>query len=82
VGFRAWVRRHARGLGLDGWVANRSDGAVECVAEGPRRDLELFLRMLEAGPPGAYVDHVQPRWASASGGFAGFEVRVLGHPGD
>jgi acylphosphatase len=82
VGFRAWVRRRAVGLRVDGWVANRSDGGVECVAEGPRADLELLLGMLEAGPPGAYVEDVRPRWAPATGGLSGFEVRVMGHPGD
>ena len=35
VGFRWFVQREAARLGLDGWVANRSDGSVE-VGKGAR----------------------------------------------
>jgi len=34
VGFRYWVRNEADRLGLDGWVRNRRDGAVEAVFSG------------------------------------------------
>ena len=38
VGYRAFVEDDALGHGLDGWVRNRRDGAVEAVFAGrPRR---------------------------------------------
>ena len=37
VGFRYYVQRKARQLGLPGWVRNNEDGSVELVAEGARR---------------------------------------------
>ena len=44
VGFRFFVIRQASELALDGWVANRRDGGVECVAEGPAAHLDALLR--------------------------------------
>jgi hypothetical protein len=34
VGFRYFVMREARALGLSGWVRNQADGSVEVEAEG------------------------------------------------
>ena len=43
VGFRCFVARGARELGLRGEVRNRADGAVEVVAEGDAAALERSL---------------------------------------
>lgn len=76
VGFRYFVADHARDAGLGGWVLNRPDGAVECVAEGPREALEELLRVIERGPTSAAVGHVEAEWSEASGDApAGFEIR-------
>ncbi len=82
VGYRAFVVRSARSLGLVGWVANRSDGGVECVAEGSRTELERLAEVLRSGPTFAEVDDVDVRWATASGTFASFGIRAWGNPGD
>lgn len=82
VGFRVFVRREARDLGLAGWVANEAGRRVRCVAEGPRDDLEALLRALEAGPAGAWVDRVEASWSPALGEFDGFDVRTGWHAGD
>ncbi len=55
VGFRWFVTEAAARLELRGWVANRADGAVLCVAEGPRPALEALLRELARGPISAQV---------------------------
>lgn len=75
VNFRAYTRREAARLGLNGYALNRSDGAVEVVAEGERAALEKLLLWLQHGPPSARVDQVSPRWETATGEFARFEVR-------
>jgi acylphosphatase len=82
VGFRAWVVRQSRRLGLDGWVANRNDGGVEILAEGPRADLETLLEALREGPPSSWVERVEVRWMPGTGSFDGFVVRSWGHGGD
>lgn len=43
VGFRAWTRRRALGLGLVGTATNLRGGEVEIVAEGERTALEALV---------------------------------------
>ena len=60
VGFRWYVARHARGLGLAGYARNLADGRVEVVATG--RDVATLARLeelLRAGPAHARVDSVE-----------------------
>ena len=71
VGFRYFVLREAKALDLVGWVANESDGSVQCVAEGPRDRLETLLDRLRHGPRRAIGADGPPRLASevvATGG--------------
>ena len=82
VGFRYFALSAANRRGLTGWVANLPDGRVQCVAEGPREDLEALLEALERGPAGALVTSVQSAWMPAVGGFTSFSIRSGAHPGD
>ena len=82
VGFRYFVLREAMALRLHGWVANTPDGAVRCVAEGPRADLEQLLERMREGPASAIVSHVSEAWMPATGTLGSFEVRSGAHPGD
>lgn len=60
VGFRWFVARHARGLGLAGYARNLADGRVEVVAAGSdRATLARLEELLRAGPAQARVDHVE-----------------------
>ncbi len=55
IGFRPFVLRQARALGLSGTVGNTAEG-VRIVCEGPReRCEELLTRVRQAPPPGALV---------------------------
>ena len=74
VGFRYFVLRQARRAGLSGWVRNRSDGAVECLAEGPRPALEGLLADLRRGPGMAEVGSIDVEWQAAADDLAGFDV--------
>ncbi|HEX5824590.1 MAG TPA: acylphosphatase [Candidatus Limnocylindrales bacterium] len=82
VGYRYFVLRLAGRLGLTGWVANRPDGSVHCVVEGPPDVLDGIELALRDGPPGAVVDAVQAVRMPATGRFERFEVRSAGHTGD
>jgi acylphosphatase len=82
VGFRYFAVREAMALGLTGWVANDRNGTVNCVAEGPRADLEALLERLREGPPAAIVEEVRAAWMPATGAFTAFGVRSGDHGGD
>lgn len=73
VGYRLWVQRHARDLGLSGSAENLLDGRVEVVAEGHQADLERLLHWLRRGPPHSRVDDVQTQY-SESTGLKGFHI--------
>ena len=60
VGFRWYVARHARGLGLAGYARNLADGRVEVVATGSDgAALTRLGELLRAGPAHARVDSVE-----------------------
>jgi acylphosphatase len=60
VGFRWYVARHARGLGLAGYARNLADGRVEVVATGSEvAALTRLEELLRAGPAHARVDSVE-----------------------
>lgn len=59
VGFRWFIRAEARPLGLNGWVRNRPDGAVEGEVEGRDDAIEALIPCLEVGPPSAIVTNVE-----------------------
>lgn len=82
VGFRWYVVRAAAGLGLDGWVMNRADRAVELVAEGPGHLLDELLVAVRQGPPASSVEGVEASRSPATGGLTGFHIRSGSHSGD
>jgi acylphosphatase len=74
VSFRFYTRDSADALELTGWVANRYDGSVEVVAEGPRSALDQLLEFLFQGPPMGRVDRVQHEFSPATGEFKRFTI--------
>jgi acylphosphatase len=74
VGFRYFIQRKARQLGLRGWVRNNDDGTVELLAEGSRSDLEQLMMAAEEGPRMARVQRVEVQWSSATGGLDEFDL--------
>jgi acylphosphatase len=58
VGFRAWTEHMALERGLEGWVRNRTDGAVEAVFAGPAMVVDAMVEACRHGPPGARVDQI------------------------
>ena len=67
VGFRWFVREHARALGLVGWVRNRVDGMVELEVEGPPERVTELMAFVAEGPDGAVVAAVDEVQLSETG---------------
>ena len=66
VGFRAFVAREARALGLGGYVRNLGDGRVEAEFAGQPAAVEALRRACGRWPVGGRVERVGTR-ATAAG---------------
>lgn len=67
VFFRDSTRREAERRGVAGWIANRPDGAVEAVLEGPPDGVEAVIAFCREGPRGAQVERVDVEERKAEG---------------
>lgn len=74
VFFRGSTQEEARRTGIDGWVRNLPDGAVEAVFEGEAAGVERLVAYCRRGPPWAEVTRVDVI-EEAPEGERGFRVR-------
>jgi acylphosphatase len=74
VFFRDSLRRLAERRGVAGWVANRADGSVEAVLEGPASTVDELVEWMREGPRGARVDELESSREEPEG-MTGFAVR-------
>jgi acylphosphatase len=74
VGFRWFVEREAKMLGISGWVRNNSDGSVEVLASGTQEQLFGLRSRLQQGPRAARVDNVEEAEAKPVAGLNTFRI--------
>ena len=74
VFFRDSTRRLAQRHGVSGWVANRTDGALEAVFEGEADAVERLVAFSRQGSRGAQVESVEVEEEEPEG-LSGFAVR-------
>ena len=65
VGFRAWTECTALERGLQGWVRNRRDGAVEALFVGLPAAVAAMTVACNQGPSGSRVDGIDQRDGTA-----------------
>ncbi|HEU4830542.1 MAG TPA: acylphosphatase [Gemmatimonadales bacterium] len=75
VGFRWFVVKQARALGLGGYVRNLEDGSVEVVAVGDPDAIDRLAAALAHGPAAADVRGVERSEAGVQAASDGFDVR-------
>jgi acylphosphatase len=74
VGFRWFVEREAKTLGISGWVRNNSDGSVEVLASGTQEQLSGLRSRLRQGPRASRVDNVEEAEAEPVAGLNTFRI--------
>lgn len=74
VFFRRTAKLEAEKLGLVGWVRNRPHGEVEIVAQGPKVNVNQFIKWCKKGPPFAKVEGVEVEWRKNLEDFEEFEI--------
>ncbi len=72
VGFRYFMQRRARTIGIRGWVRNRKDGSVEALVQGSPDAIAAIIAQAKQGPRAARVADVKV--SDADGRFTGFEL--------
>ena len=75
VGYRYFVLRSARELGVAGWAANTADGSVVVAGAGTLSVLARLEARLAVGPAAARVEEVRLEWQGEDPGHSGFEIR-------
>jgi acylphosphatase len=77
VFFRDSTREFAECHGVDGWVRNREDGAVEALVEGAPSSVQAVIDFCSEGPSRANVREVEVIDESVGAGelLRGFEIR-------
>ena len=70
VGFRYFTQDEAERLHLSGYVRNLRDGRVEVYAIGSQENLARLRTLVERGPRGAMVQHVDEESAEINPKFA------------
>ena len=75
VGFRYFVMREAKKLGLNGYVKNLYTGEVLTVVEGEKVIVEEMVNKLKIGPIHASVKSCKVDWQTPKNEFKEFEVK-------
>jgi acylphosphatase len=74
VGFRYTVKSLATGYEVVGTVRNLSDGRVELVAEGERKEIEEFLQAIRDSEVGGFIRSEEIIWDEPTGALRGFYI--------
>lgn len=59
VGFRAFIRREAAVLNIEGWAKNLADGRVETIIQGDQKKVDQMISKLREGPSYAKVENLK-----------------------
>lgn len=74
VWFRASAQSEALNLGVNGWVRNTEDGAVEIHMQGDGDAIDRLLAWCYQGPPGARVFQVDVDDVKPVETLSGFKI--------
>ena len=75
VGYRYFVIREAKALGLKGFTKNLYTGEVLTVVEGEKALVEVMIKKLKVGPSHASVKNCKVDWQESKNEFTDFEVK-------
>ncbi len=74
VGFRQFVKNHARKLELVGFVTNTNDNKVEAVVQGDQKTIEQLITLCRKGPFLAEVREVIDKKEIVTTSYKSFEI--------
>jgi acylphosphatase len=75
VGFRWFVERGAKKIGLNGYVKNVPNGDVEIDVEGDEGMIKELISMVKVGNDHSHVIDVDVVWKEFKGKYSTFFIR-------
>jgi acylphosphatase len=75
VGFRYFVIRNAKKLGLNGYTKNLFTGEVLTEIEGDEGLIHDLIKELKVGPSHAHVKSCVVEWSKYQNEFSSFDIR-------
>ncbi len=74
VCFRMETKKKADRNNVYGWVKNRSDGTVEALFEGDKKEVDSVVKWCEQGPMFSNVSAVDTEIETYAGEFVNFKI--------
>lgn len=74
VFFRHNTKKVADKLNVKGWVKNNSDGTVEAVIEGDKKDVDSLINWCRKGPIGSKVEKIEVKEVRYRKEFDNFSI--------
>ncbi|SLL31906.1 acylphosphatase [Mycobacteroides abscessus subsp. abscessus] len=74
VGFRYFVQTLAIENHVTGWIRNKTDGTVECIAVASSDTLHTFVEKIKTGNRFAKVNHIEITESEPKEPFSNFRV--------
>jgi len=74
IGYRYFVQRYAKMLGLKGYVRNLPGNKVEAVFVGEKSDIEKMIEIMKKEHPLAKVEKVETKKLNSIPNFLDFEI--------
>lgn len=75
VFYRSYAQEEAQALGLTGYIQNLPDDSVEALIQGPRAQIEMFIKWCREGSPSAKVEDIKIQWQKPKKELKEFYIR-------
>ena len=74
IGYRSFVRKYAKMLGLKGYVRNLPENKVEAVFCGDKKDIERMIEIMKKNHPLAEVKDIKVEKIDTETNFSDFHI--------
>ena len=74
IGYRSFVKKYAKMLGLKGYVRNLPENRVEAVFCGDKKDIEKMIEIMKRNHPLAEVKDIKVEKIDTETNFSDFHI--------
>jgi acylphosphatase len=75
VGLRYFIQKHAKNLGICGYVENLYSGEVLTIVEGDKFQIEELFNQIRAGSSYSKIKNASIKWSNSKNEFTRFEIK-------